>query len=494
MWPKKIIFEAIFSLFLILIAFIGFAQNQHEKLPNILLFHADDMTWRDCGSYGNPDVITPQISKLAEEGMCFDNMHNTTAMCAPTRMMLYSGLYPVRNGAYPNHSMVYSGVKSLVHYFNNLDYRVALIGKVHHEPFRSFPFEFLGGRHHDDGNGVDIHLERIKPLLQQDNPFFLVVSSNQPHTPWNRGPVNQYNKDEIEVPDYLIDSEKTREDLVKYYAEITYTDSLLGVCMNYLEEAGKADNTIVIFTSEQGSSFPFAKWTCYDLGLKTAFIVKWPEKIEPETRNSALTQYVDVLPTLLDAVGKDPESINTGITDSHGKSDFDGKSFLSVLLGEKQTHREYVFGLQTTRGIFSGSICFPVRSVRSNRYKYIVNLNSGSNFYNLVVTRTGGIYQQWLAKTLGNERRHEYVTKYQVRPKEELYDVKNDPFEMHNLVNVEDLETVKNELKNELFKWMKQQGDKGIETEMNALKRQVPEKKESWMGYEEEQNNQIFQN
>lgn len=480
-------------LLLILLSVLGL-RAQNKKRPNILLFHADDMTWRDCQPYGNKDVLTPHISKLAKEGMCFDNMHNTTAMCAPTRMMLYTGLYPVRSGAYPNHSMVYDGVNSLVHYFNRLDYRVALIGKIHHEPFRSFPFEFLGGRHHDDGDGIDIHLDRIKPILNQDNPFFLVVSSNQPHSPWNRGPVGKYDKNKISVPEYLIDCDKTREDLIKYYAEITYSDSLLGVCIDYLEEAGKTENTIIIFTSEQGSSFPFAKWTCYDLGLKTAFVIKWPGKIKAGTRNDVLTQYVDVVPTLLEAVGVNPETINTGIADAYGNMGFDGKSFFNALSGVSTKHRDYVFGLQTTRGIFSGSECYPIRSVRNDRYKYVLNLNSSSNFYNMVNVSPRGIYQSWINATEKDAVRREYVTKYTTRPKEELYDIQKDPYELANLAEVPEMESIKKDLRSQLLLWMKQQGDQGIATEMDALNRQIPEKNESWTGYEQDRNQLILNN
>ena len=100
-------------------------------------------------------------------------------------------------------------LKSLYHHFGDLGYRTALIGKVHHNPFESFPFEFLGGRHHDDGEGIDIDLDRIKPILHQNkDPFFLIVSSNQPHTPWNRGSVALYDESNFYVPEYMIDCEK----------------------------------------------------------------------------------------------------------------------------------------------------------------------------------------------------------------------------------------------------------------------------------------------
>lgn len=464
---------------------------QDEKYPNILLFHADDMTWRDCEPYGNMDVKTPAISRLAAEGVCFDNMHTSTAMCSPTRQQLYTGLFPARSGAYPNHSMVKFGVKSACHYFDELGYRVALIGKVHHNPVESFPFEFLGGRHHDDGSGTDIYLERIKPLINQDeNPFFLVVSTNQPHSPWNRGDAGRYDKNKISVPDYMVDCDETRESLVKYYAEITYADSLLGQCIKYLEEAGKADNTIIIFTSEQGSSFPFAKWTCYDLGLKTAFIVRWPGKILEGTRNDALTQYVDVIPTLLEAAGKNPGEIETGAVDTRGYMGFDGKSFLEVMSGRETEHRDYVYGIHTTRGIYSGSVCYPVRSVRSKRYKYILNLNSSATFHNLATN--SNLYRVWLDITVNNSEKNDFVARYLNRPREELYDILNDPYEMINLAGEKSCENIKRELAAALNDWMDQQGDRGIDTEMKALDRQLMFDEDSWKGYDEQLNMEIL--
>lgn len=467
---------------------------QEGEMPNILLFHADDMNWMDCEPYGNKDVITPSISRLAEEGICLDNMHTSTAMCSPSRQQLYTGLYPVRSGAYPNHSMVHFGVKSLCHHFGDLGYRVALIGKVHHNPFEAFPFEFLGGRHHDSGEGTDIYLDRMKPIIEQDdNPFFMIVSTNQPHSPWNRGDKDMYDENELDVPDYMVDCKETRNSLSRYYAEITYADSLLGRCLQFLEDAGKEENTIVVFTSEQGSSFPFAKWTCYDLGLKTSFIVRWPGKIREGLRKDALTQYIDVVPTLLEATGQDPNEFKTGIKDYQGNEGFDGKSFLDILTGEKDKHRDYVFGIHTTRGIYSGSVCYPIRSVRSKKYKYILNLNSNSDFFNLVTTRSHGIYQKWLQESAGDNERYQYVSRYLHRPKEELYDIISDPYELNNLADDPAYEAVKQELAAELYGWMKRQGDKGIDTEMEALGRQLRFNEDNWKGHEEQTNQKILQ-
>ena len=128
----------------------GIVKTKASK-PDILFFIADDMTSIDCEPYGNKDVYTPNLAKLAKEGMTFDNMNNATAMCGPTRQSLYTGLFPVKNGSYPNHAQVYDNVISIVQHFKKIGYRVALIGKQHYAPMANFPFEYLGGRNSDNG-------------------------------------------------------------------------------------------------------------------------------------------------------------------------------------------------------------------------------------------------------------------------------------------------------------------------------------------------------
>jgi len=457
--------------------------KEEKRLPNIVLFLADDMTWRDCEPYGNPDVKTPNIQKLADSGVSFDNMFTSTAMCAPTRQQLMTGLFPARSGAFPNHSEVYDGVKSFAHYFGELGYRVALIGKQHYGPDESFPIEYLGGRQHDDGKkGDDIQLKKIEPIIKGEKPFFLIIAQNQPHAPWNRGNTAQYKAEDIIVPNYMIDTPETRKELTKYYAEITYMDSLLGKTLKYVDIAGKTDNTISIFTSEQGYYYPFGKWTCYDLGLKTAFIAKWPGKIKPNTRNKAMAQYVDIVPTLLDAVGVNPNSIDTGINDSKGYSGFDGESFVQALFGNTENHRDYTYGIQTTRGIIDGSEFYPVRSIRSKKYRYIQNLSHESTFYNMITVKHD-IYKLWLSNARNKEELN-WVKSYQKRPFEELYDLENDPFEKHNIAESPNMKDLKTELSFKLKRWMEQQGDKGLTTEMEALSRQVGHA--NWVSHDQE--------
>ncbi|HXH98844.1 MAG TPA: sulfatase [Sphingobacteriaceae bacterium] len=444
-----------------------FSQAQTSGKPNIILIMGDDLTYNDIEPYGSKQVLTPNLTRLAKEGMCMDNMFTSTAMCAPTRQQLMTGLYPVRNGAYPNHSQVYKNTRSIAHYIKELGYNAALIGKQHYGPEQSFPYNYLGGRNGDDGDGRDIDLKVAENYItkSKDKPYLLIVTSNQPHSPWNRGDASVYPPEKIKLPPGFEDTPLTRKSMSGYFAEITYLDSLVGVCLDMVEKSGQKENTIVLFTSEQGSSFPFGKWTNYDQGLKTAFIARWPGKIKPSSRSKAMTQYVDVVPTLIELAGGNPSDINTGTKDAAGYTGFDGKSFKKVLFGQTNNFRNYVFGVHTTRGIISGSEAYAIRSARSDKYLYIHNLNYKNKFSN-VVTRSP-MHQQWLNK---NQTGRGYF--YEKRPEEELYDIRNDPYELVNLAKKPEMKKVKDDLKSQLASFMKQQGDMGIATEMKALERQ----------------------
>lgn len=466
-----------FSFILSLLAFTSAAATR----PNIILFITDDMTWFDAGCYGNPDVTTPHIDKLASQGMQFMQCATSTAMCAPTRQQLYTGLWPVRSGAYPNHSAVKDGTKSLGHHFADLGYRVAINGKKHYKPATSYPFETLpGGASHDSGKQQkkDLNLKAIGDFINRDKkqPYFLICATNQPHAPWNRGDASAYDPARLTLPPYLADTPETREGLTRYYAEITYADALLGEVMDAVDEAEQVNNTILLFTSEQGSQMPFGKWTCYEAGLRTGLIVRWPGKIKPGSKTDAMVQYVDVVPTLIEAVGGNPRKVDTGRSGApDGGNGFDGISFFDVLVGKETTHRKHLFGIHTTRGIINGSDCYPIRSVRDERYKLIWNLRDKSAFQNILMNPNGrdrAVWQSWIkAGEFGDEHAAALVKRYKYRPAFELYDLQNDPNEMNNLAGKPELSGIQKSLNAALQAWMTQQDDEGVMTELRVKAR-----------------------
>jgi uncharacterized sulfatase len=409
------------------------------------------MAWHHCGPYGDMEIKTPNMDKLAAQGMTFDKAFTATAMCAPTRQQLYTGMFPVRNGGYPNHSRVKTGTKSMVHHLKELGYRVGLKGKTHFKPAESFPF----------AKGSERFVTADK-----EQPFCLVIASNNPHGPYTNGP--KYDPDKLTIPPYLVDNPETRKTLAAYAGEITAFDEEVGHWMNVIDNNGLTKNTIFIVTTEQGSGFPGGKWTCYDLGLHVGFIVRWPAKVKPATRTDAMVQYVDVTPTLVEAAGGNPDKIDTNCPDVNGKKGFDGSSFLNVLLGKTDKHNDYVYGVHTTNGIIAGNL-YPVRSARDKRYRYIANLMHENTFQNVVTEEDRSNYwKSWVRDAATNPHAAKLVKRYRNRPAEELYDLIKDRWEMNNLAEDPKYAKIKATLKNKLQAWMKQQGDKGIETEKLA--------------------------
>lgn len=442
------------------------ATVPQQRKPNIVFIMGDDLSMGDIGPFGSTQVHTPNMDRLAKEGVCLDNMYNMVPVCSPTRQSILTGLGPVRSGAYPNHTMIYKGIKTLPYYMKQLGYNAAIIGKKHYAPEESYPFDFLGGRDHDGGEGIDVDLSKAEDYLKAhiEKPFCLVFTSNQPHSPWTRGNQSAYDPNKIKLGPNMVDTKITRRQMAKYFAEITYLDSLVGVTLDIIKRTGQEDNTIIMFATEQGNSFPFSKWTLYDQGLHAGFIAKWPGKIKPGTRNPAMLEYIDITPTMIDIAGGDPTKINTGSKDGNGKMGFDGNSFKKVLMGETTQGHDYVYAEHTTRGIIQGSNAYGSRSARDKQYLYINNFNFTEKFKN-TVTNTP-MFNEWRQT---NPLR---ANAYQVRPEEELYDVVNDPFNLKNLAAEPKYAATKATLKAKLAVFMKQQNDKGLQTEMEALTRQ----------------------
>ncbi len=432
---------------------VSFGSGKSAK-PNFVFIIADDCTFRDIGCYGG-QAYTPNIDKLASEGMRFTQCFQAAPMCSPTRHNIYTGLYPVKSGAYPNHTFAKDGTKSVVHYLKPLGYRVALSGKKHINPPEVFPFEYSGKGNNPDFETIDKFISGCK---DSSTPFCLFACSNEPHSPWNKGDASRYDAAKLKLPPYFVDTAETRENMTRYLAEITYYDWQVGQTLALLDKHALTNNTLVIVVSEQGSSFPFGKWTCYDTGLQSAFIARWPGKIEPGTVSDAMIEYLDVLPTYIEAAGGTPPAV------------LDGKSLLPVLTGETKEHKKYVFGEMTTRGINNGSEHFGIRSIRSSKFKYVWNFTPKTKFRNACTNSS--IFKSWRKKAEADSDAAEKIRRYEHRPAEELYDITMDPYEWHNLAEDPKYTTIKIRMRRRLDNWMKAMGDKGQQTELEALEHQ----------------------
>jgi uncharacterized sulfatase len=436
------------------------AAAQGSERPNMVLFISDDCTFENLGCYGSPDSRTPNIDRLAGEGMLFERAYQSSAVSSPTRHNLYTGIWPMKTGAYPNHTLAEEGTLSIVHHLQPAGYRVALAGKSHVSPDSVFPWD----RYIDFRKGSELDFDGIDRFIKECSddgvPFCLFIASSEPHSPWNKGDASQFDAGRLTLPPMWVDIPETREAYTRHLAEVNYMDAQVGRVMEILDERSVAGNSMMVFTSEQGNSFPFAKWTCYDQGVHTAFIVRWPGVVAPGSRSGAIVEYVDVVPTFLDAAG------------ARARGPLDGKSIVPVLRGKRDRHKKYTFSQHTARGIIAGPEYYGTRSVADSRFRYIINFTPGVPFKN-TETRSN-LFKLWEKKGAGGDTHAAAMTRnYQWRPARELYDIASDPYCMNNLA--EDPAYAKHlaRLDGQLRRWMKECGDEGQATEMEALEHMV---------------------
>ncbi len=443
-----------------------------DRLPaaepvNFLIVMADDCTYNDLPLYGGENARTPNIDRLASQGLTFNRAYVVSSMCQPCRAELYSGLYPMRNGCAWNHSACRPTMRTMPHYLGELGYRVGLAGKTHIVPREAFPFEMVEGFDRScTRNPTRPHrLEPIREFITRDRkqPFCLVVALVEPHVPWVMGDASEYPPGQIELPPNLADTPRTRRDFANYLAEITYMDGQVGEILDVLDEAGAADSTLVLFTSEQGAQFPGCKWTAWDTGLRTALVARWPGRVAAATRTDALVQYADVLPTLLDAARRFSHA-PTPVPDDDLPA-FDGTSFLPALLGRREHHRQYVYGMHNN--IPEGPP-YPIRTVSDGTYRYIRNLTPGALYIekHLMGSQSDGnlnnpYWATWLATAGDNPHTYRLVKRYMLRPAEQLYHTAEDPYELTDLAGCPHHAEVQARLSAELDRWMQSQGDPG---------------------------------
>ncbi len=445
------------------LAWLPLTSAAEAAKPNFLFILADDVTYNDLGCFGGKNVKTPNIDRLASQGMRFTRAYCAMSMCAPFRAELYTGLYPVRNGVAWNHSIAKPGTKSICHYLRQLDYRVGLTGKKHASPADVFPFDHV--KEPLAGPGTREFITR-----DPTQPFCLFVCSHNAHPPWRGGDVSRIDRDGMTLPPVIHDNPITRKTFAGYLAEIAALDEEVGAVLTLLEETGQAGNTLVMFSSEQGWDFAFGKWTNWDIGVRTALIARWPGQITPGTETGALVQIADVVPTFIAAAGGD--------TSGHP---LDGTSFLPVLQGKSDKHRRYVYGLHNN--VPEGNP-YPIRSIRDDEFHYLVNLKHDQSYHEKHLMTEGPAKRydlQWWqalsdAAARGDASAKTLYDKYHHRPAEELYRVDEDPWEMNNLADRPQYAEAKERLRAELHRWMAEQNDPGAamdDPEVHAANRKA---------------------
>ncbi|ACU62038.1 sulfatase family protein [Chitinophaga pinensis] len=426
-----------------------------QRQPNIVIFIADDLNQQDVGCYGNRDVRTPNMDKLAAEGMQFKSAYAASPMCAPSRSVMFTGLYPFRNGSQMNHFTVRPNTRNLPQFLQKLGYRVVISGKTDIFPLHNFPFEHIGeefGKYAPIENRTDRKKETVNMIRTHfqdhpEQPICLIVAPWIPHVPWF--PNTDFDPQQIKLPDYLADTKETRKALTAYYQSIGVADKMLGEVMQAIEGAGVKDNTVTMFIADQGAQFPSAKWSVYDQGLRIPMIVRWPGKVMPGTVSDALVSLADLTPTLVDLAG--------------GKAidDLDGTSFKDVLLNKKKEHHQYIFAETSMEPHFWYNYTPSRTVITKDGFHYIRNYHPGVRFITHIdkVEQNEFYFDSWIAGAATDPKTKFLLDRYSYHPPEELYDLNRDRKEFSNLIANPAYYSRTNELKKLLDKELSRQGE-----------------------------------
>ncbi|HMY75114.1 MAG TPA: sulfatase [Blastocatellia bacterium] len=419
---------ALLSFLLLLLC--GSALAQTVPRPNVVLIIADDMAWEDSGAYGNPKVRTPNIDRLAREGVRFTSAFVTISSCSPSRSSIITGRYPHNTDAEQLHWPLPAEQVTFVEKLKAAGYWTAASGKWHlgaaikdrfdvvddpgESGFQTDPKTGKMLAKDDSGAAGWIPVMRQRP---KDKPFFLWFAALDPHRDYVENSIpNPHKPADVIVPPHLPDTPEVRHELALYYDEITRLDGNVGKVVAELEQQGVANNTLILFISDNGRPFPGAKTTMYDYGIRTPLIAHWPGKVQRGVA-SGLVSSIDLAPTILQLAGVPiPPSVQ-------------GKSFAAMLKNPNAKIRDAVYAEKNWHDYEDR-----VRAIRTERFKYIRN-----DYADLPGTpsadagRSPTMDSIRRLHTAGKLPAHQARIFQAPRPAEELYDLRSDPREFKNL-------------------------------------------------------------
>jgi N-sulfoglucosamine sulfohydrolase len=402
-----------------------------QKIPkNVMLMIADDLGLH-TGAYGDAMAKTPNLDRLASEGIRFTNAFCTTASCSASRSVIHSGLHNHTNGHYGHahdfHNFSYLPfVKPCSSLLKDAGYRTAVIGKMHVNPIERFRWDLDSQSGNRD---VQSMADRARKFLQASDgkPWFLQIGYGDPHRAGDgfanrdyKGVTrNRFDADKTPVPSFLPDNAPTRGEVAEYYEASNRCDQGVGKMLDLLRETGQLENTLVIFMSDNGMPFPNAKTNLYEAGARLPLIVRAPGQTRRGVVNEGFVSWTDITPTILEWTGaKGPEY------------PLHGTSFLPVLEKQNPAGRDHVFVSHTFHEV---TMYYPIRGMRTKQFKYLKNLFSELAFpfaSDLFESKTWQSIRQAGETAMVGRRR---ASKYLHRDPEELYDVQADPDELVNL-------------------------------------------------------------
>ena len=495
---KQINLTTYTSVVLFLI-FITACQSSKKEIKQTKPLNILWLVTEDMGAYippfGDNTVSTPNLTRLANEGVIFPNLYSTSGVCAPSRAAIATGMYPSSIGA--NHMRTTSNTKEtgLPKYEAVPPSQVKMISELLRQEgyyctnnYKE-DYQFRAPVTAWDESSKYAHWRN----REKDQPFFAVMNFTATHesglfepygfrqvetrhyqsgdknykwiqnglpdsknkTAEAETPIHISKDTKFKVPPYLVDNEVTQRDMWKLYNNIAEMDKQVGAVLKQLEEDGLLETTIIMFYGDHGGPLPREKRLIYDSGLNTPMIIRFPNKINAGTKFNQLISFVDFAPTLLSLINEKP------------KKYMQGQAFLGA--HQSQKPRKYIHAAADRFDAETDAI----RAVRDQQFKYIRNYKPEKGYYLPVAYRKKIPAMQELLK-LRDEGKLNAIQKQWFRenkPKEELFDCANDPYELNNLANNSEYKVKLNELSSEMDNWLTSINDNPNLPEADLIKK-----------------------
>ncbi|TXF86328.1 sulfatase [Neolewinella aurantiaca] len=444
-------------------------------VQNVVLILTDDQG-AHLSALGTPGLRTPNIDALAENAVLFTNAFAAVPSCSPSRSSINTGMFPHANGHWRNTITptlrdpdeafgrnatvvdkvgIHEYIKTLPEVLHEAGYFTAITQKFHMSPPWKFPYSARNPVHNDPAKYREVIGEFIDAA--GDKPFFFQANISPPHRPFfqhlEQFPEYRVNPDSVVVPGDLADTPAMRADWAEYLGCVQLADACTGSIIEVLRERGLLENTLIIFTGDQGQAYHRAKASAYYAGLHVPLIVSGPPAPDTGSCNDALISLTDLMPSILEFLKLPvPETVQ-------------GRSFIPLLgHSPNAVYRKYVFGEHNSHGPTRAEH-YPTRMVFDGRWYYLRNLLPGKIYElpaDLKAIKGWGnhSYEATIAAGQSHPEAYQLLRTLEAgRPTEELYDMDNDPFQTNNLAENTDYAKKKNELADVLDAWRKRTGD-----------------------------------
>lgn len=421
-------------------------ENGLPAPKNVILITADDLGWKDLACYGNSEISTPNIDRLANEGVRFENAFVTASSCSPSRATFITGQYPHTNGVdgltttYPEKSLP-PGYKTLPSILKEAGFKTAIEGKWHVAGFEDTADYGYGERLGSIIEMIIASADKTVEFIERnrDERFYLEINYLNNHRDVFSGgfefdPDFPVDPESVSVPEYwrLPNWPEIRLEVAQFYSQTMKMDHMIGQVLKTLDDLGLAQETMVIFVSDNGPPFPGNKMTLYDRGIGTPLIVRWPEAMVGGTDGNLIST-VDLAPTILDALGLPTPTAMQGGSFVSLLSDPGSKPTRVAIYAEMTYHVKYL----------------PTRAVRNLKWKYIRNYSDNP------VGLDQCSHMEW-AQRLVEQPDQPWTSP---RVPEELYDLENDPHEQNNLAEDRQYLDVLEHMQQLLDRHMEETGD-----------------------------------